>query len=208
VDFTDAVDGPGPGAAKAPSTTTVTAAAVSYGRAGKVNVRVTTTAPASGTPSGTVTVSVGGKRATGTLVAGAVSILLPPALKPGAHPVTATYAGDAATEASSGSGAVRIAKAHPRVSLKLAKKKVPAGSRAVVKVVATIPGGLVPATGRLVIRDGRKVVATKRLTATSKGAVSIRLPRLAKGKHRLTATLAASAVQVAASSGRSTLRVG
>jgi hypothetical protein len=204
VDFTDAVEGPGPGVAKATSTTTVTAGTVAYGRAGKVGVRVT---PASGAPSGTVAVTVGGKQVTGVLVAGVASIALPPALKPGKHPVTAAYAGDATTQASSGSATVRVTKAHPRVSLKLAKKKVSAGSRCLVRVVATIPGGLVPATGKVVIRDGRKVVATKRLTAASKGKVSIRLPRLTKGKHRLIATLLASPVHVAASSRRSTLRV-
>jgi hypothetical protein len=94
------------------------------------------------------------------------------------------------------------------VVLRLPHRRVPPRARAVVQVVATIPGGRVAATGRVVVRDGRKVVAARRLTAARKGTLSLRLPRMGTGHHRLLATLAPSGLHVAARSARRTLRIG
>ncbi len=60
--------------------------------------------------------------------------------------------------------------------------KVKRTSRPVLRVAVSAP--VVP-TGTLQVFDGRKRLATQRLSTAAKGRVSIRLPKLAKGKHRI-----------------------
>lgn len=76
--------------------------------AAKLTVRVT--APGV-TPSGKVRVKVGAKTYTATLKAGKATIKLAKFAKPGTVRATATYAGDAATDAATGSTKISVKKA-------------------------------------------------------------------------------------------------
>ncbi|TAK70660.1 MAG: Ig-like domain repeat protein [Actinomycetota bacterium] len=61
--------------------------------------------------------------------------------------------------------------------------KVRYGTTVKLKVVVALPGSLAAATGKVVVKDGRKVIRKAKL---KKGAASIVLPRLAPGKHKIT----------------------
>src|SRR5205085_1437647 len=79
---------------KADTTTAITSDAPDASVAGQsvtVNFSVAVTAPGGGTPTGNVTVSDGTTSCTGTVGAGTCSLTFTTA---GAHPLTATYAGD------------------------------------------------------------------------------------------------------------------
>ncbi len=92
-----------------------------------------------------------------------VKVGAPPVVQP---PVTQQPAGKLATQVST-----------------KAKKRIAAHQRAKVKVTVALPAlPGTPATGKVVIRDGGKLVASGVMT---KGTITVTLPRLAPGKHRL-----------------------
>jgi hypothetical protein len=95
--------------------------------------------------------------------------------------VTATSTGYAPGTATSTTRTV------PRLSSKVTATTAPrvtARARALLAVTITVP--LTTAAGTVTVTDGRRKLATKTVTVTSRGSVSIRLPRLRKGKHVLT----------------------
>jgi hypothetical protein len=190
------------------STTTVSAgrASLGYGSTTKVTVRVASPA---GTPTGGVDVTVGGRTTTAPLVAGSATVNLPSGLQPGRYAVTAAYGGTDGIAASSGTTSLSVTKATPRVAATLARSSIKNSQRARLRVVVTIPGATtgVHALGRIVVRDGAKVIARSTLRSSANGKVTVVLPRLKKGKHRIRVTLAATSSQVTARSARRTLHV-
>lgn len=83
-----------------------------------------------------------------------------------------------------------------------AKKK---GTAKIVIKPARLGAG--PATGKVVIGKGGKVLATAMLKKSHHGVITLRLPKLKKGKHTLTVTYQGSATHTKASLKR-TIRVG
>ena len=53
------------------------------------------------------------------------------------------------------------------------------------------------AYGKVVVRDGTKVIATRTLKPGHRGKLTVTLPKLKNGKHRIRVTLAGNAVQTA-----------
>ena len=161
--------------------------------------------PAIGTPNTTLTTS--GTSVPATVRNGTVTVTLPAGITTGEHTLNVSYAGDASptspVAASSATASFTVTKARPVVSLKLARKKqLKHGKPGRARVTVTIPGGTgVLATGQIVIRDGSRVIATKALGAADNGAVVVRLPRLAPGRHWLRAGIGSTALHTAASSG-------
>ena len=97
--------------------------------------------------------------------------------------VTARIAGREDGIASS--SATKVAKGKPKVTVK-AKKKVKAGKRAKL-VVRVKAAGLARPTGKVIVKYGKKSIKAK-LVAKRKGKVVVRLPKLAKGKYKITVT--------------------
>ncbi|MDQ2624923.1 MAG: Ig-like domain repeat protein, partial [Actinomycetota bacterium] len=154
----------------------------------KPRVKVTVSGPAGAPLTGTVTIKRGSKvLATKTLTTshrGTVTVSVPKH-KVGTYRLTATFAGNVSLlPSSSASAKLTVAKAKPKVSLKLVKKKVARSAKAKVKVTVKVAGMSKP-TGTLRLYDGKKRITTVTLKAKHRGTVSVRLPRLATGKHKL-----------------------
>lgn len=155
----------------------------------KVTVKVSSTAA----PVGKIVVRAGGKKlASATLKAshrGSRTLTLP-YLKVGTHKVTASLEAGGAIVASK-AAPLRVTKGKAKVTATLAKKKVSQGSRARLTVRVKVKG-LAKPTGKLVIRDGKKKLRTVTLKAKHRGKISVRLPRLAPGKHAITVSYGGS----------------
>jgi len=182
----------------ASSTTTVRLAKPSHAYGDRTTATVTVASPCR-KPSGQVRVSVGGTVVTGTLnAAGSVTVTLPADLRPGTRTVTASYAGATGITGSVASTSHRVAKASPKVSFRFAKSTVKTSQRAKVTVAASIPGAArLRPYGKVVVRDGTKVIATRTLKPGHRGKLTVTLPKLKNGKHRIRVTLAGNAVQTA-----------
>jgi hypothetical protein len=186
----------------------VTALAVertSYGRSARATVRVAATG--GGTPSGGVTVRVGGQAVDGTLAGGVAHLRLPATLRPGTRRVTADYAGAAGVAASSATATLRVDKAKPRVGFRVVRARDGRPSR--LSVVARFPGAAdLHPTGQVVVLDRRRIVRVVRLRAADEGRRTVVLPRLGPGAHFLRVALAAGPLQRAAASGYRAVRSG
>lgn len=91
------------------------------------------------------------------------------------------------------------AKARARVTLAMPKRvKRTKRARLVVRVAAP----LLQPTGTIRVFDGKKRIASKRLTATSKGRVAVKLPKLRKGKHRIRVIYSGNGLATSASASR------
>lgn len=103
------------------------------------------------------------------------------------------------------STAVRVAKVAPTLTLKVVKAKGKKGKKAKATTVSvTVKAtGVVP-TGKVTVRIGKKVVGTVTL---KKGTGTLKLKRLKKGKHRLVAGYAGTAVLAPATSKTLTVKV-
>jgi amidase len=184
----------------AASTTSLTLAStgVLFGSATTATVDVAADPAA----TGTVSVAVAGRTVSGTLAGGRVTLALPADLPVGTHLVTATYAGSGTVSGSAATASLRVAKAAPTVSVLLADEKIKKGKKARLGVALA---GSVPSPGSVLVYDGSKVVASATLPTT--GQVTVRLPRLAPGKHQLRAYVATSAEREAVLTSPVTLRV-
>ncbi|MBO1900569.1 DUF3616 domain-containing protein [Leucobacter weissii] len=199
----------GPEPEKATPQVSVTAAKTSlrYGQANTASVTVRADGAAA---AGKVRVLFAGTSvATVDLsAAGAARVALPKTVKPGARALTAEYLGSDTVAAGRAQTTVRIAKAAPAVSAKLAKKSVKRSQKARVAVTVKLPGaGGVHAAGKVRVLDGKRTVKTVTLKASRKGKISIALPKLKKGSHKLRVVVPATATQAQAQSKRLTLRV-
>lgn len=177
-------------AVTAPESTTslsLTPASAAYGATVRATVSVTSQgAPAAGDvvlTRGTVnlgTVNLG--RA--TLAGGAASFAIPSAkLGVGRHAITARYVG-AGIAASQASATATLTAAPSTTRLTLPRKAVKPRVRAAATIVVS---SALSRVGTVAVMKGKKVIATVRLTASNNGRASVRLPALAKGKHRLVA---------------------
>lgn len=169
----------------------VVATPATPGRRARVTVRVATDEDL--TPTGVVTVRDGGTvLGTGTLRDGAATLTLATSsLRPGAHRLVASYAGDAAVAAGTTPFTLRVvrAAAHLRVARPVGKV-VQARTRARFGFSVTGFAGA-PASGRVTLRlaDGRAFTVT-----LVDGRARLRLPRLhVSGRHEATVRYAGDA---------------
>ena len=191
-----------------PTTTTVKFAksTAKYNAANSATVTVTSK---SGTPTGKVNLTVAGKKYTANLSKGAAKIKLAKAVKVGTHTATANYLGATGKfTASKATTKVKVAKATPKVSLKLAKSKVKASKNAKVTVTVTIPGSLKAKASKFKVKiyDGKKLL--KSATLKSNGKVTVKLPKIKKtGTHKITATVSKTGNTNAKTSAKKNLKV-
>lgn len=189
------------GPAPIASTTTLTLAQPSTPYGAPTTATVVVAAPGE-TPTGPVTVTVAGRTVGGTLSNGRATVRLPADVTPGRHTVTASYAGAGLVASSSDTAALSVGKARPRLTLKLATKKVTKAQRAKVTLTLALPGVSLAPTAKVVVKAGGKTLATR--TVAAGRTVTLKLPRLARGSYRLKASSgatpllggAATAVQV------------
>lgn len=177
---------------------TLASTATTYGKATTATVTVTADPAA----TGAVEVEVAGQTVRGTLAAGTARLTLPATLPVGTHLVTARYAGSAEVAASAATATLKVARAAPKVVAKLKKKKVTPRQRGRLQV--TVTG--VPATGATVmVHDRGRIIRTAQVTAN--GKVTVKLPRLDRGRHPLRVYVVAGEGYHAAWSGKVTLVV-
>lgn len=165
-----------PGGVK--STATLTAPATTYGVAPKVNVALAN--DYGRIPTGTLTLTVGGKSYTQKVAQNAASFALP-ILAPGTYSFTLAYPGDDQLAAFGKAGSFTVGKGaistlKGKVKKRPTKKK--AGS---LTVTTTVAGGLAPATGKVAVTL-KKGKATKKLAAVklSAGKAAVKLPKKLK----------------------------
>jgi hypothetical protein len=119
--------------------------------------------------------------------------------------VTATAPGYLAGSAAS--APVTVGKASSTTTAALVKKTVPYGTAAKLVVTVKAPGVAGP-TGKVKIRDGAKVIKTVTLTAAMKGKITVKLTKLTRGKHKLTAQYSGDAATSPSKSAVVKLTVG
>ena len=90
------------------------------------------------------------------------------------------------------SSAVKIAAMKSTTTGTLAASTVSHKKRAKVNVVVVVPGLSGP-TGKVTVKQGKKVLATATLKAAAKGRKTLTLKKLGKGKHKLTVVYAGTA---------------
>ncbi|WP_193607524.1 InlB B-repeat-containing protein [Nocardioides lijunqiniae] len=162
-----------------------------YGRASTAVVTVT----GASAPTGRVELRDGARLlATADLVAGTARFPLASTLAVGPHALTATYLGsERLTGSASPARTLTVTKAPVTLTGKLAAARIKAKARGSVKVSA-VAVGVVP-SGVVVVKEGAKILGKGTLR---NGVVTVALPRLAKGAHRLVVTYAGSPTVAAA----------
>lgn len=167
------------GAVKFSSKVTATVAKTGYGHTPKVSVTVT--GSNSVKPSGKVTVKEGSTtRGTATLDShGKATVSVSSHLSVGTHTLTVSYAGNGGLNTSTATVKLTVTKATASVSTSH-PSSVSHLKQAKVSVKVTAPG--TTPGGKVQIVDGTKVIATRTLSA---GKVTVTLPKLKKGTHKL-----------------------
>ncbi|AWB93186.1 amidase family protein [Aeromicrobium chenweiae] len=148
--------------------------ATTYGTA----VRATVSVASDPAATGKVTVQVAGRKVTGTVTRGRATVTLPTNVPVGSHLVTASYLGSDTVAPSTATATVKVAKAGTRATIKLAKSTVKSGKRALLRITV-----VAPRKATVLIHDGNKIVRTVTVGRTK----SIRLPKLAPGRHTIRA---------------------
>lgn len=168
-----------------------------YGTTAPVRVSATVAPVAGAVPPGTVTFRAGSRvLAAGVRVTGGTAALtLPRDLAVGSHAITAQFVptGTGFETGTSSVTTVRVVKASSTVTISGLPAKVKAKARRTLAVRVAVPGIAAPAATVTVRVDGR-VVATRKVA----GTVSVKLPKLRPGKHKVTVDYAGTA-NVAAS---------
>ena len=167
----------------------VSPAAATYGRARTATVHVTST---TGTPTGVVTITLGGFSVTKVLSGGVATAALPATTPPGTRVVGASYAGDSTYNSGTITRAFAVRKASVSLSesfpAKVKKRKHATGS---IKVVAS---GFVPG-GTFSVTKGSKTLVHSTL---SRGSKTVTLPKLGKkGRKTLVVHYSGSSLTVA-----------
>lgn len=180
------------------STTKVTLSPATV-KVGSRTSAVVTVTPASGTavPSGEVVLSAAGLEVgRATLVGGRATIAFRATGPVGPRQLTATYAGDAAVLTSSGTAALTVAKGATVVT---AKATVLTAKKKAKVTVGVVTAGQRPATVRIEVRKGNKVVKVVTVRLTSAGTASWTTPRLRKpGTYGVRCTSSGTATSEAA----------
>ncbi len=177
--------------AKVASSVTLTrsSAAQVFGSSKTVTLTATVAVPA-GAAQGEVTFR-SGKTVLGaaTVKAGKATLKVKPTFKVATHRVIAEFVSSDAAVAGSTSKAVtlKVTKTKAKVTAKLAKKSVRVGTKG--KVTVTIKAtGVAKPTGKVVVYDGKKKIRTVTVKAKHGGKVTITLPKLKKGTHKIKVT--------------------
>lgn len=102
-------------------------------------------------------------------------------------------------KALSTSSSITVPRTTARVTIALPRKTTK--SKRVRMRVQVAPLSL-RATGTIRVYDGKKRIASKRLTATSKGRVAVKLPKLRKGKHRIRVIYSGNGMATSAAASR------
>lgn len=133
-------------------------------------------------PTGTVELAVGGRTLTAPLTNGATTVALPGDLPLGGHLVTVRYAGNGKVSGSAATASLVVRYARPDVGVALKKATVKERQRA--RLTVTVTGSAALPTATAIVYDGRKPLTSVSVGAT--GTATAKLPKLKKGKHRLT----------------------
>lgn len=192
-----------------PTTTNLKLASTSVAYNAATSATVTVSSEA-GTPTGTATLKVAGQTSVVELVGGTATVKLSKLLKVGSYPATVAFANSGTGTlfgASSATATVKVVKATPKVSAKLAKKSVSAKKNARLNVAVSIPGtlGAKAAKYKVQVFDGKKKLKTVALSSTGKAGV--KLPKLKRGTHKLKVVVLATANTNAKSSSAIKLKV-
>jgi hypothetical protein len=149
-------------------------------------------------PNGTVTFRAGSRLLAQAKVAnGTAATLMPRLIAAGAYAVTAEFTPTSSdyTGGRSKATTVRVLKASSSTKLRGLAKKVKSRKRASLTVQVAVKSVAVPAAKVTVYVDGR-AVGSKQVTAN--GRITLKLPKLKPGKHRVSVLYAGTA-NVAAS---------
>jgi Asp-tRNA(Asn)/Glu-tRNA(Gln) amidotransferase A subunit family amidase len=146
--------------------------ATTYGSA----VPVTVSVAADPAAAGTVAVEVAGRKVTGTLSGGRATVTLPKDVPVGSHLVTARYLGSASVAPSTATATLKVTKAGTRATIKLSKSTIKAKQRALLRIRVGAPK-----KATVLIYDGAKIIRS----VTVGDSRSVRLPRLAPGRHKI-----------------------
>jgi hypothetical protein len=109
---------------------------------------------------------------------------LPTTLRAGSHVLTVAFAPVDGSPLATRSTTVTVAKARTVSTLRLSKTKVTRGKKVRATVSVAVPGLTVKATGKAIVKVGKKSFPVK----IRDGKGSIRLRKLRPGRHKVTAT--------------------
>lgn len=172
---------------------TLTRTSTTFGAANTASVRVRV----GGEPaSGKATIAIDGKELQTVQVgsSGIATVSLPRTLSAGTHTIKATLASAPGVKGSTATATVNVAKASSTTSLSL-PKSVKKSRQATATI--TIGGSDLPAdyapTGKATVYDGSKKLKTLTLTASSKGKVTVKLPKLSIKTHTIKVSYAGDA---------------
>lgn len=160
-------------------------ATVRYNAGNRATVTVSSEA---GTPTGKATLRVAGQTLSANLVKGTAIVNLQKPVKVGSHAASVTFTNNGSAipfGVSKAEATLRVVKATPRVSAKLSTSTVKTNRNARVSVAVTIPGSLGAKASyfNVQVYDGKKRIKSARLNAY--GKVSITLPKLKAGSHKI-----------------------
>lgn len=187
-----------------PSVTVTAASLIAYGTSPTVTIKVSGD---QGVPTGRVTLRDGTTViGTADLVSGSATVRLPATLSLGAHPLVATYTGDASYDSASSATRTVTVKAAARLAGRISAVSFTPSTRASVTATLTTTPTL-QATGTMrVLVDGQARVV-KTLTTTSKNRLTFTLPTLTVGTHTVQVTYSGSSRVMSARTGKVTVTV-
>ncbi len=108
--------------------------------------------------------------------------------------------------ASAATANVTIAKMTSTTTAALAATQIKPGKAAKLTVTVVVTGEPLP-TGKIVVKDGTKVVKTVTLSASREGVITIKIKKLKKGKHKLKASYAGTSTIVGSKARKQVLLV-
>ena len=160
------------------STQTITAPAVKYGVAPTLAVAIAN--DYGRVPTGTLTLHVNGIDYTQPIVANGASFTLPK-LNPGDYDYTLSYPGDTQIASFSNTGTVTVNHIAPKSVTAAWSTKPTSKATGKYKVTVTSPSGIAKATGTVTITFTKGALTETATGTFSKGTVSVKVPKLAKG---------------------------
>lgn len=180
------VDTDAPGPESIATSITTRAVRQVYGKSANLVVTVSPRA------TGTVSLKAGSRTLVGTLTGGRAKVTVPArALEPGARTVAVSYAGDPGRfRPSTGTAAVTVVKASPKLTVEARRSKVKRGRTAAFTVAVTAAG--VKPSGRITVKTAGRS-KTVRLNAKGRAIVKGKIPRGAKvGKKSVSVSYSGS----------------
>lgn len=149
---------------------------------GSTSLSVGVSAPGIAAIGGDVSVAVDGTTTTGKVTGGAAQLALPTITKAGQYAVVVSYMGDALVDAATNTVVLTVAKASPKLSVKLAKSTLTAGNRSKSKATVKISAGTLPVVGTVKVKFAGRTITAK----VSKGVAKLTLPAAIKvGRYKL-----------------------